>query len=83
MADRKVRDRQGNMVDAPEDLPILALEDKGVRLSRDRALENLRVVYGSVAIDFSREICDDKLVYNALEVFAFCVRLAKSLESIG
>jgi hypothetical protein len=82
MSNRKVRDRQGNMVDAPEDLPILALEDNGVRLSRDGAFENLRVVYGLSVTDFSRDVWGNDLVAAALEEFGVCVRHAKSLESI-
>jgi len=83
MSNRKVRDRQGNMVDAPEDLSILALEDHGVRLSRDGMMNNLRVVCGLMVIDFSKEHYGNKLVIAALEMFAFCVRLAKSSESTG
>lgn len=83
MSNRKVRDWQGNMVDAPEDLSILALEDNGVRLSRDGMIENLRVVYGLQVTDFSREVWGNDLVTAALEEFDVCVRHAKSLESTG
>lgn len=81
MSVRKVRDWQGNMVDAPEDLPILALEDSGVRLSRGSMFENLRVVYGLQVTDFSREVWGNDLVTAALKEFDVCVRHAKSLES--
>jgi hypothetical protein len=71
------------MVDAPEDLSILSLEDSGVRLSRDGMMNNLRVVYGLHVIDFSRDVWGNDLVTAALEEFGVCVRHAKSLESTG
>ena len=83
MSNRKVRDRQGNMVDAPEDLSILALEDHGVRLSRDGMMNNLRVVYGLLAVDFSREVWGNDLVTAALEEFVGCVMHAKSSGHTG
>jgi hypothetical protein len=83
MSNRKVRDRQGNMVDAPEDLSILALEDHGVRLSRDGMMNNLRVVYGLMAVDFSREVWGNDLVTAAAEAFVGCVMHAKSSGHTG
>ena len=82
MADRKVRDWQGNMVDAPADLAILALEERGVRLSRDGMLNTLRVTYGLQTTDFSREVWGEDLVTAALEEFDVCVGHAKSCETI-
>ncbi len=82
MGDRKVRNWQGNMVDAPADLEILALEDRGVRLSRDGMLDTLRVTYGLHTIDFTREVWGDDLVTVALEEFDTCVGHAKSCETV-
>jgi hypothetical protein len=82
MSARKVRDRQGNMVDAPADLRILALEDRGVRLSRDGMMSLLRVTYGLQTTDFSRTVWGDDLVTAALEEFDTCVQHAKSCEMI-